>query len=112
MTTNNDLPLLSSKNVIRKDIKIISNLDTTPSHDYNITQNHQESQEYRRSVNYQIIFSIAANLSILSSGMVLGFPAIALHSLQNHSNKASLYDEEASWFGMITKIMLHKILIK
>lgn len=99
MTTNNDLPLLSSKNVIRKDIKIISNLDSALSIDDNDAKIRNEQQNYRKSVNYQIILSIIANLSILSSGMVLGFPAIALHSLQNHTNKASLDDEEASWFG-------------
>lgn len=43
--------------------------------------------------------SVIANLSILSSGMGLGFPAITLHTLTNNSTTMYLSNSEASWFG-------------
>lgn len=63
------------------------------------TDFHYSSKRHSKSVYYQIILSITANLTILSSGMVLGFPAISLNSLQNKSYSVYLNDEEASWFG-------------
>lgn len=47
----------------------------------------------------QILMSILANFSNLSSGMGLGFPAITFQSLTNSSDPMALTNEEASWFG-------------
>lgn len=47
----------------------------------------------------QLLMSLLANFSILSSGMGLGFPAITLLSLTNKTDPMALDDDEASWFG-------------
>lgn len=44
--------------------------------------------------------SVLANVSNLSSGMGLGFPAITYQTLTNKTDPLALSDEEASWFGM------------
>jgi hypothetical protein len=43
--------------------------------------------------------SIVANLSALSSGMGLGYPAITLSALTNRADPMSLNTDQASWFG-------------
>jgi hypothetical protein len=43
----------------------------------------------------QFLASLVAALSLLASGMSLGFPAISLHQLQDEGLTA----DEASWFG-------------
>lgn len=43
--------------------------------------------------------AIVANITILSSGMGLGFPAITLHSMTNSTDPMGMNDNEASWFG-------------
>lgn len=48
----------------------------------------------------QIVCSLMANATVLSSGMGLGFPAITLEALKNENNPLKLNDDEASWFGM------------
>lgn len=49
--------------------------------------------------------SILANITIISSGMGLGFPAVTLHELTNPANSSVLSIEQASWFASITSIM-------
>lgn len=51
--------------------------------------------------------SILANLTVLSSGMGLGYSAITLHSLTREDDPLRLNTEQASWFGKL--INLHNI---
>lgn len=43
--------------------------------------------------------SILANLSNLSAGMGLGFPAITFQTLTDQTDPMALTNEQASWFG-------------
>lgn len=43
--------------------------------------------------------SVLANVSNLSSGMGLGFPAITFQSLTNQTDPMALTNDQASWFG-------------
>jgi hypothetical protein len=43
----------------------------------------------------QLLASLIAALSLVTSGMSLGFPAISLHQLQDEGLSA----DDASWFG-------------
>lgn len=43
--------------------------------------------------------SVVANITIISSGMGIGFPAIGLHSLTIEGDPMALTAEESSWFG-------------
>jgi hypothetical protein len=43
----------------------------------------------------QLLVSLVAALSLVASGMSLGFPAISLHQLRDEG----LSDDDASWFG-------------
>lgn len=47
----------------------------------------------------QLLMSLLANFSILSSGMGLGFPAITYQALTNQSDPMALTNDQASWFG-------------
>lgn len=47
----------------------------------------------------QLSMSVLANVSNLSSGMGLGFPAITFQTLTNPSDPMALTNDEASWFG-------------
>lgn len=45
--------------------------------------------------------SILASLTVLSSGLGLGFPAITLHALTKDEDPAMrLDDNQGSWFGI------------
>lgn len=54
----------------------------------------------------QISMSVLANVSNLSSGMGLGFPAITYQSLTNKTDPLALSDDEASWFGKHPHLIL------
>lgn len=44
--------------------------------------------------------SIIANITIISSGIGIGFPAITLVSLTDKNNPMALTPDQASWFGI------------
>lgn len=50
-------------------------------------------------VYFQILMSVLANISNLSAGMGLGFPAITYQTLTNRNDPMALSNEQASWFG-------------
>lgn len=52
----------------------------------------------------QWLIVILANLSILSSGMGLGFPAVSLPSLTSPLSATQLDQSQASWFASINSI--------
>lgn len=52
----------------------------------------------------QWIFSLAANLSVLSLGMVLAFPAVSLAKLTSPDNPWKLNEDQASWFASINQV--------
>ena len=54
----------------------------------------------KKSVYMQIIMSVLANLTVLSSGMGLGYPAITIYALTGGNDPMSLTIEQGSWFGM------------
>ncbi|XP_058818192.1 facilitated trehalose transporter Tret1-2 homolog [Topomyia yanbarensis] len=58
----------------------------------------------KRSSRMQLTMSILANLTVLSSGMGLGYSAITLHSLTRENDPMRLNSEQASWFASITAI--------
>lgn len=47
-----------------------------------------------------------ANVTVLSSGMGIGFPAITLTALTKEDDSMRLTSEQASWFGKNTQIFL------
>lgn len=52
----------------------------------------------------QWIITLLANMSILSAGMALGFPAISLSELTSPLSKTQLNSTQASWFASINTI--------
>lgn len=58
----------------------------------------------KRSNRMQLTMSILANLTVLSSGMGLGYSAITLHSLTREDDPLRLNSEQASWFASINSI--------
>uniref|UniRef100_A0A182NAM9 Major facilitator superfamily (MFS) profile domain-containing protein n=1 Tax=Anopheles dirus TaxID=7168 RepID=A0A182NAM9_9DIPT len=52
----------------------------------------------------QLIMSILANLTVLSSGMGLGYSAITLHALTSEDNPLRMNSSQASWFASISSI--------
>jgi hypothetical protein len=62
----------------------------------------------KKSVYMQVLMSVLANLTVLSSGMGLGYPAITTYALQREDDPMALSVEQASWFG---KQRLHERLI-
>jgi hypothetical protein len=53
----------------------------------------------------QLLASLVAALSLVASGMSLGFPAISLHQLQEEG----LSEDDASWFGEKKSIVIRII---
>lgn len=53
--------------------------------------------------------SVLANVSNLSSGMGLGFPAITFQTLTNPADPMALTNDQASWFGKFLRIAPHKL---
>ncbi|XP_055547689.1 facilitated trehalose transporter Tret1-like [Wyeomyia smithii] len=58
----------------------------------------------KRSDRMQVTMSILANLTVLSSGMGLGYSAITLHSLTQEDDPLRLNPDQASWFASINSI--------
>lgn len=58
----------------------------------------------KRSNRMQLTMSILANLTVLSSGMGLGYSAITLHSLTREDDPLRMNSEQASWFASINSI--------
>ncbi|XP_053693388.1 facilitated trehalose transporter Tret1-like [Sabethes cyaneus] len=58
----------------------------------------------KRSNRMQLTMSILANLTVLSSGMGLGYSAITLHSLTQEDDPLRLNPDQASWFASINSI--------
>lgn len=54
----------------------------------------------RRFAVMQITMSLLANVTIISSGMGLGFPAITLNALLDPNSSTALSTQQASWFGI------------
>lgn len=52
----------------------------------------------KKSQWIQIILSVIANTSILSTGMGLGFPAVSINTL---STKEGFTSDQISWFGKL-----------
>uniref|UniRef100_A0AAG5DGI4 Major facilitator superfamily (MFS) profile domain-containing protein n=1 Tax=Anopheles atroparvus TaxID=41427 RepID=A0AAG5DGI4_ANOAO len=59
----------------------------------------------RRAALTQIVTAVVANITIISSGMGIGFPSIAMIELRNSTSSVVLSESEASWFASITAIM-------
>ncbi|XP_053693390.1 facilitated trehalose transporter Tret1-2 homolog isoform X2 [Sabethes cyaneus] len=59
----------------------------------------------RKAAFMQITMAIVANITIISSGMGLGFPSIAMIELTNSTTSVTLSESEASWFASVTSIM-------
>lgn len=66
---------------------------------------HKAHKLPRRIIFIQLMYSIIANLSILSSGMGIGFPAISLGTLEDTNHAAHLTKNEASWFASLNMLM-------
>ncbi|XP_049535903.1 facilitated trehalose transporter Tret1-like [Anopheles darlingi] len=59
----------------------------------------------KRAAITQIITAVVANITIISSGMGIGFPSIALMELTNSTTSVVLSESDASWFASITSIL-------
>lgn len=54
----------------------------------------------KKSAIMQITMSLLANVTIISSGMGLGFPAITLNALMDPNSSSALSTQQGSWFGI------------
>lgn len=54
----------------------------------------------RKSAIMQVTMSLLANVTIISSGMGLGFPAITLNALTDKTLPNALSTQQGSWFGI------------
>lgn len=54
----------------------------------------------KKSAIMQITMSLLANVTIISSGMGLGFPAITLNALTDPNSSTALSIQQGSWFGI------------
>lgn len=45
---------------------------------------------------------VLINISVLPTGMGLGFPAVTISSLTNQTSAMALTESEISWFGKLT----------
>ena len=54
--------------------------------------------------------SVIANLSILSSGMALGFPSVSIDALTQDDDPMKLSTEEVSWFGRLSHLKILTLL--
>uniref|UniRef100_A0A182JLB1 Major facilitator superfamily (MFS) profile domain-containing protein n=1 Tax=Anopheles atroparvus TaxID=41427 RepID=A0A182JLB1_ANOAO len=59
----------------------------------------------KRAAITQIVATVVANITIVSSGMGIGFPSIAMMELTNSTTSVVLTESEATWFAAITSIM-------
>lgn len=88
-----DQPL---KPISEKKISVITNLSAD--------QEPAEVPLRKSSARRQWIITILANLSILSAGMALGFPAVSLQQLTSEHSPTRLNADQASWFASINAI--------
>lgn len=65
----------------------------------------------RKAAIMQVTMAIVANITIISSGMGLGFPSIAMIELTNSTSSVMLTENQASWFGKWLGTEMHKIFI-
>lgn len=75
-----------------------------------MTQEKEEEQQIspgtiknvltKKSAIMQITMSLLANVTIISSGMGLGFPAITLNALMDPNSSTAFSTQQASWFGI------------
>ncbi|XP_040171954.1 uncharacterized protein LOC120905171 [Anopheles arabiensis] len=63
------------------------------------------TQLTRRAAIVQIVTAVVANITIISSGMGIGFPSIAMIELTNSTTSVVLTESDATWFASITSIM-------
>uniref|UniRef100_A0A182NAM7 Major facilitator superfamily (MFS) profile domain-containing protein n=1 Tax=Anopheles dirus TaxID=7168 RepID=A0A182NAM7_9DIPT len=63
------------------------------------------TQLTRRAALTQIVMAVVANITIISSGMGIGFPSIAMIELTNSTTSVVLTESNATWFASITSIM-------
>uniref|UniRef100_A0A182VMP5 Major facilitator superfamily (MFS) profile domain-containing protein n=1 Tax=Anopheles merus TaxID=30066 RepID=A0A182VMP5_ANOME len=59
-------------------------------------------EAHTNGARMQLIMSILANLTVLSSGMGLGYSAITLHALTSEDNPMRMNSSQASWFASIS----------
>ncbi|EAT35545.1 AAEL012288-PA [Aedes aegypti] len=59
----------------------------------------------RKAAIMQVTMAIVANITIISSGMGLGFPSIAMIELTNSTSSVMLTENQASWFASVTSIL-------
>ncbi|XP_058056910.1 facilitated trehalose transporter Tret1-2 homolog [Anopheles bellator] len=59
---------------------------------------------HAKGTRMQTIMSILANLTVLSSGMGLGYSGITLHTLTAEENPMRMNPSQASWFASISSI--------
>ncbi|XP_058818186.1 facilitated trehalose transporter Tret1-like isoform X1 [Topomyia yanbarensis] len=59
----------------------------------------------RKAAIMQVTMAVVANITIISSGMGLGFPSIAMIELTNSTSSVTLTENQASWFASVTSIM-------
>ncbi|XP_049535263.1 uncharacterized protein LOC125950919 [Anopheles darlingi] len=59
----------------------------------------------RKAAIKQIVMAVVANITIISSGMGIGFPSIAMIELTNSTSSVVLSESNATWFASITSIM-------
>ncbi|XP_055593542.1 facilitated trehalose transporter Tret1-2 homolog [Uranotaenia lowii] len=72
-----------------------------------LTSNHEDDPNRltRKAAIMQVTMAIIANITIISSGMGLGFPSIAMIELTNSTTSVMLTENEASWFASVASIM-------
>lgn len=61
------------------------------------------TQLTRRAAIVQIVTAVVANITIISSGMGIGFPSIAMIELTNSTTSVVLTESDATWFGRCTR---------
>lgn len=53
----------------------------------------------RKAAIKQIVMAVVANITIISSGMGIGFPSIAMIELTSSTSSVVLSESNATWFG-------------
>lgn len=70
-----------------------------------LTINPNNNEEYsKRALVIQVFFAMMANLSVLSPGMGLGFPAVTTEILLRNKELV-LTPEQVSWFASVTALI-------
>lgn len=71
----------------------------------NSDSNGNPNQLTRKAAIMQVTMAVVANITIISSGMGLGFPSIAMIELTNSTSSVMLTENQASWFASVTSIL-------